>query len=197
MEHIKDDGLQPTITTYTGISFNILEPEFNIFDIAHALSNTCRYAGHCSQFYSVAEHSVLVSKLVEELQLGDPFIGLLHDGHEAYLSDVPSPFKQLLPDWCAIDVALEEKLYAHFKIPFPREAGIKEADVLAYFIERMTLFPDWSTNITYLEVKYPGYSDRAEDLARIGWDIEACLPWKAQTIFLERYYELQKQTREN
>lgn len=196
MEHI-NDGRQPTVTTYTGISFNLVEPEFNILDIAHALSNICRYNGHCNQFYSVAEHSVLVSRLVEELQLGDPFIGLMHDGHEAYLSDVPSPFKQLLPDWSAIDVALEEKLYDHFSIPWPREDGIKYADVLAYFIERDCLFDEWKTNKTYLAEKYPEMQDRATDLLKQGWEIDKYLPWRAHTLFLERYYELQKQTRED
>ena len=111
--------LDPSFTTSTGIVFNILEPEFVLEDIAHALSNTCRFAGHCSEFYSVAEHSVLVSKLMEELDLGDPMIGLMHDGHEAYLSDVPSPLKQLLPDWSALDKELEEKLYNHYHLPFP------------------------------------------------------------------------------
>lgn len=196
MEYI-NDGKQPTITTYTGIAFNLHDPEFNILDIAHALSNTCRFAGHCSQFYSVAEHSVLVSRLCEELQLGDPFAGLMHDGHEAYLSDVPSPFKQLLPDWTAIDNLLEEQMLTHFGLPFPKEKGIKEADVLAYFIEKVSLFKDWNTNLSYLEAKYPGYSERAADLIHIGWDIDMYLPWRAHTLFLERYYELQKQTRED
>lgn len=197
MEHIEDDGLSPTITTYTGIAFNLDEPEFNHFDIAHALSNTCRFAGHCQQFYSVAEHSVLVSRLVEELQLGDPFAGLMHDGHEAYLSDVPSPFKQRLPDWTAIDNLLEEQMLTHFGLPFPKGPGIKEADVLAYFIEKICLFPNWNTNLTYLEVKYPGYQKRAEDLIHIGWDVDKWLPWRAHTAFLDRYYEFQKQAREN
>lgn len=195
MEHI-NDGKQPTITTYTGIAFNLLDPEFNILDIAHALSNTCRYAGHCNQFYSVAEHSVLVSRLCEELQLGDPFIGLMHDGTEAYLSDVPSPFKQLFPDWIKVDEALEEKLYKHFDMAYPMTPSIKEADVLAYFIEKISLFKSWKTNLTYLEAKYPGYGKRAEDLIHIGWEIDKYLPWRAHTLFLERYYELQKQTRE-
>lgn len=187
---------EPSITTYTGIVFNILEPTFILEDIAHALSNTCRFAGHCNEFYSVAEHSVLVSLLMEKLDLGDPMVGLMHDGHEAYLSDVPSPFKDLFPDWCKMDEELEEKLYAHFHMPFPREAGCKEADVLAFFIERGALFPNWVSNETWLSLKYPDMPSRADKLIEKGWDIHCYDPWLAKKRFLDRYDKLQKQTGE-
>jgi hypothetical protein len=70
----------------------------NITDIATALSNTCRYGGFCDPYYSVAEHSVNCARHLRELdfpreyQLG----ALLHDAHEAYLLDVPTPLKRLL-----------------------------------------------------------------------------------------------------
>jgi hypothetical protein len=60
-----------------------------IEDVAHALGNLCRFAGHTWRFYSVAEHSVLAATLAERHHL-------LHDAHEAYLSDIPSPVKQRL-----------------------------------------------------------------------------------------------------
>lgn len=81
------------IRTYTGILFDPFHPkieDINIYDIAHALSNECRYAGHCSKFYSVAEHSVIISKLCSE---ENALTGLLHDGSEAYVKDLPRPIK--------------------------------------------------------------------------------------------------------
>jgi len=82
------------IQTYCGIEFYPLNPrskDIAIEDIAHALSNQCRFAGHCDRFYSVCQHSVLVSRLCLPQ---NKLWGLLHDASEAYLVDLPSPLKQ-------------------------------------------------------------------------------------------------------
>lgn len=82
------------IQTYSGTKFYALAPraeDVHLIDIAHALSNKCRFAGHCKDFYSVAQHSVLVSRLVpQEFKLW----GLLHDAGEAYFADIPNPIKR-------------------------------------------------------------------------------------------------------
>lgn len=86
------------IETISGRAFSFDSPTTNqvdIADVAHALSMQCRFAGHVKQFYSVAEHSVLVS--IEVSRLGgniiDTLAGLLHDAGEAFVGDMPSPVK--------------------------------------------------------------------------------------------------------
>ena len=84
------------IQTASGLRVSLLDPDpqtIVIEDIAHALAMLCRFNGHCLQFYSVAEHSVHVSKeIAHRLAL----LGLMHDAAEAYLGDVPSPLKKRL-----------------------------------------------------------------------------------------------------
>jgi hypothetical protein len=79
--------------TFTGRRVHSLSPspdEIDIDDIAHSLSQQCRFLGHTDGFYSVAQHSVLVSELVPQV---DALWGLLHDAAEAYLCDLPAPIK--------------------------------------------------------------------------------------------------------
>lgn len=96
-----------TIETHTGLFYDYLDPkpeQVCIEDIAHALSNTARFGGHCSRFYSVAEHCCLVRQLV--IEAGLPHLGLaalLHDAHEAYVGDIPTPLKREL-DQAFLDI---------------------------------------------------------------------------------------------
>lgn len=126
--------------------FRLAEPKFDIMDIAHSLSLICRYNGHTNRFYSVAQHSLLVAHLMEELDLGSPLEGLLHDGTEAYLSDVPAPFKHELPDWQHIDKHLEAALRRWYGLPEKKTDGCKHADMLALFIEADALMRNRGAN---------------------------------------------------
>lgn len=81
------------IQTHTGRMIDPLNPraeDIDIKDIAHALSNICRFTGHCEEFYSVADHSLRVSNECPRI---DALWGLLHDAPEAYLGDMASPTK--------------------------------------------------------------------------------------------------------
>ncbi len=85
------------IQTYSGIKFDpddFAVDDFDLDDIAHAFGNICRFGGHWSPFYSVAQHSVLVSEVCE-VHGGRAAArwGLFHDSAEAYVGDVMSPLK--------------------------------------------------------------------------------------------------------
>lgn len=84
-----------SMQTFTRTMFWPADPradEVNIVDIGHALSNICRFGGHAKRFYSVAQHSVLVSRIVEPVFA---LKGLMHDAPEAYIGDLVRPIKRL------------------------------------------------------------------------------------------------------
>lgn len=113
---------------HSGIAFWPLDPradEVRIEDIAHSLSLLCRFGGHCSRFYSVAEHSVYVSWLVSrEAALW----GLLHDAAEAYVCDLPRPLKRMLPGYSVIEGRVQAAIAEHFGLPPEMPAEVKKAD---------------------------------------------------------------------
>lgn len=83
----------------TGRRFYPLDPrpeDVTIEDIAHALSNVCRWGGRVREFYSVASHSVHVAQIVERKVPRIALHALLHDAAEAYVGDVPTPLKHHL-----------------------------------------------------------------------------------------------------
>lgn len=99
--------------------------EINIHDIAHALSNLCRFGGHCTRFYSVAEHSILVSRQCpRELRLA----GLLHDASEAYLVDIPRPIKRSLVGYIDMEAAIQGVINSKFGLDFIMPREVHEAD---------------------------------------------------------------------
>jgi 5'-deoxynucleotidase YfbR-like HD superfamily hydrolase len=166
----------PEIMTYTGRYFNFLEPSpdsFDIQDIAHALSMICRYTGHTKQFYSVAQHSVAVSFLVPPEWA---MAGLLHDAAEAFIGDVSSPLKQLLPEYKLIEKRIEKVIFQKFGLPPELPKIIKVADVKLMATEQRDLMgagaEDWAV------------TKGIEPLEEV---IEPLSPTYAYSAFITRY----------
>lgn len=136
------------LQTYTGGQFFPLDPraeEVRVQDIAHALANLCRFGGHCTHFYSVAQHSVIVSRLVP---VRHALQALLHDAAEAYLVDVPRPLKLELPEYRVIEKRVQAVIYERFGLPAVEDPCIKQADDRALAQEHRDLMMrsayDWS-----------------------------------------------------
>lgn len=131
------------IYTRSGRQLDLLDPSpasIELDDIAHALGSICRFAGHTRVFYSVAEHSIMVSHLVPE---GIRLRALLHDATEAYIQDIPSPLKRLLPEYQAIEARVWSAIARRFGLPVVDEAAdavIKHADAVALRVEMRDLF---------------------------------------------------------
>lgn len=117
------------ITTYTGKYVNVFEPEPDMFcieDIAHALAHQCRFAGHIYKFYSVAQHCLNCTYLIQNEYFKKS--ALMHDASEAYLLDIPSPIKKRLTDYNAIEDKLMHVIANKFKFDWPMHEAIKIID---------------------------------------------------------------------
>ena len=133
--------------TYTGRAFWPLDPrveDIDLLDIAQALSNLCRYAGHTRRFYSVAEHSYLLAGWCARNFPDDKELlryVLLHDAAEAYLVDIPRPLKRSLPGYSDIEARVESVIWERFGIVPDAEskAVVKEIDDRIIEDERLAL----------------------------------------------------------
>ena len=136
--------IEPWIETHSGKKMYFLEPTaamIDIDDIAHSLSLQCRFSGHTSRFYSVAEHSVNVAIELADEGLEVQLQGLLHDASEAYLLDVPSPVKQFLTGYKSMEERLMRAICSKFGVNFPMSMMVKEADHVMLKCEARNLLP--------------------------------------------------------
>lgn len=131
------------ILTHTGLRFWPLDPrpeDIRIGDVAHALSNICRFTGHTRHFYSVAEHSCHVSDLAPpDLKLW----GLLHDAAEAYLGDLARPTKYATfgDTYRQVEDRIMECVAERFCLPLPRPDEIHVLDDVVLETEAERLMP--------------------------------------------------------
>lgn len=142
----KDDAW---IQTYSGRRFNPTNPYVDaivIQDIAHSLSMQCRFSGHVKKFYSVAQHSVLVSYICDS---ADALWGLMHDASEAYLVDVPRPLKRSgkFDAYLEFEDKMQRAVCKRFGLPEAEPASVKRADKILLSTEARDLMsplhPDW------------------------------------------------------
>jgi len=174
-----DEDPHGWIQLYSGRKFYTLKPrveDIDIEDISHSLSNMCRFTGHVKQFYSVAQHSVLVSHLCGD---ENALYGLLHDASEAYLVDMPRPIKRLetFSNFRAIEHNIMSIIAKKFGLPDIEPSAVKAADIKILATEARDLMaplhPDW---IQPCE-PYP-------------FKIDPLPPAEAKDLFMDRYIEL-------
>lgn len=167
------------INTFTGkhiLTDYMTNDDICIEDIAHGLSNICRYVGQCNPFYSVAEHSVRISRLIKSDYLRLP--ALLHDASEAYIGDVSSQIKAIIPEYIKLEELLMYGIFRKYDLlEYLHDPAIKLLDVQIRFPEVNSLF-----------------------LTDIGWafqgglaDYEKIKPWSAKVAekeFLKEFHNL-------
>jgi 5'-deoxynucleotidase YfbR-like HD superfamily hydrolase len=166
------------IRLHSGGKFHFIDIEsstITIEDIAHNLSQICRYTGASRKFYSVAQHSCIVCDILPH---SFKFCGLMHDTSESVTGDANSILKRLLPDFKAIEKKVEKFMAKKFDIPFPYPAIVKYADLIALASEMKFLMPGED----YKNIRYEPLPTKI-----IPWSIS-----RSKREFLSRFRKLYK-----
>lgn len=152
------EGRDNWLLTFSGIKVHPLDPkpeEIRVVDIAHGLSNICRFGGQCRVFYSVAEHSVRVAHLLARSSAPKEMVmwGLMHDAAEAYLGDVIRPLKGFFPAYKVVEEKVLKTVARKLRLSWPIPAKVKEADSSLLKSEAMELMePSYA-------FEFPGKAD--------------------------------------
>ena len=170
-----------TIRLQSGKYLDLRNPspdQFDLMDVAGALSKICRFGGQIDRFYSVAQHSYLCSKVGEQdgLPIETQVALLFHDAAEAFVGDMVKPLKQMLPEFSSIELRIESAIAEKWQIDFVREEfSVKKIDREMLIAERRRLFsPD--------AVKWTG----EDEVRRIRPDIPLWFPPEAEEMFVLR-----------
>lgn len=182
------DTRGPWIATLSGDPFYL--DECNVSDIplksvVHALSMNCRYNGHISKHYSVAEHSVYVSLIVELMggSRGDALAALFHDVSEAFIPDIPRPFKGYMRGFDEFEHRVLLAASEHYNFQYPLPEIVKYIDRHIVRAEATRLFPtapSWVEDFDHLPIV-----NYVMDHGEIGQPFNV-----ARETFVKRYEEL-------
>ncbi len=167
------------IQTYSGRRFNPTNPYVDaivIQDISHSLSMQCRFSGHVKKFYSVAQHSVLVSYICDS---ADALWGLLHDASEAYLVDVPRPLKHSgkFDAYLEFEANMQRAICKRFGLPEEEPTSVKKADKVLLSTEARDL----------MSPLHPDWISPTEPLPFL---IDPLSPQDSKNLFMKRFFEL-------
>ena len=170
----------PWCQTYTGVKFYYLDirpDDIRIEDIAHSLSNLCRFTGHVKRFLSVAEHCFNVSLICNP---EDALPGLLHDAPEAYLNDLASPLKYLpgMEEYRRLEAKIQGVICEVFGLKKLETQDVIRADKLMLNIEARDLLGPTMT----------GWIG-SRDTGNLGL-IRSWSPEEAERAYLQRFHEL-------
>jgi 5'-deoxynucleotidase YfbR-like HD superfamily hydrolase len=166
MELFNYDGC---INTFSGLKFSFAEPkveQIDIFDISRGLAYRGHFGGQTEQFFSIAQHTLLVIDLMPPRFRNKPEMGLaalLHDASEAYTGDMVKPLKLMLPEFKVIEDRITEVIFEKFRIDTKLLKTVKPYDKKAQEVEYDTFFKN-TNHLNYLK------------------------PEEAQTAFMQRYW---------
>lgn len=165
-------------------------------DVGNSLSNQPRYCGHTNEFYSIAEHSVILSLVVPDSLKK---YALMHDASEAYISDLPHPVKCKLSDYTDMEERIMDCVMEKFDLTYPDSGDykyFKKMDRVIVVYEMRELF-DLTDNELYGifggERNLYSIYERTQDtsnLEKYFQDFEPSSPAKSKYLFFNRFEEL-------
>lgn len=161
---------KPYMLTASGKHFDLLDPkpeQVDHNDIFAAISKLCRFTGHCSEIYTVGQHSLLVMSLVpDEFR----FEALMHDAAEAYTGDVGTPLKVVLgPAFREVEHRIEAVVREKYGLPAKLSPEVKHADIVALGLEKRWMMPKDYESWPVLEgVELPDNDTVEAQLDRLG-----------------------------
>ena len=176
------------ITTYSGkrIKSTSVRPEqINMQDMVRGIAMQVRYLGQIKDFYSIAEHSVLVSRLAEFHGESTEVLraALMHDGHEYLTGDFPSPYKYDVDGLREWERAIEAPFREAAGLPpndDPIWTAVKRYDLIALHFEARNLM-----------VQDPGWIDLGMAAQAPSWASIGCYDWRrAASLFRSRALQL-------
>ncbi len=164
------------IETYSGRAFDPLDPDpstIRVEDVAHGLAHTCRFAGQCQFYYSVATHAIHVSRELADREPIVQLYGLFHDASEAYITDVPRPIKREIDAYDRIERDVLAAVWDRLNIPHPDDEqwqAVMDADDRMLRHEAETLLSEYSPS----------------PVPDLPYELSPCRPDEARQQFLDR-----------
>lgn len=190
----KQERIGDFIQVHSGKHFYALDPrpeDITVEDIAHSLSNLCRYTGHSDRFYSVAEHSIICARIARKLGLPTivQLYALGHDASESVVNDLARPVKQNIPQYKDVEDKIMSVMWEVIGLPEPTE---NDYSVIKWLDN--TLLTNELEQIMKRDMQeYP-------DVAELGFYVDLTYGYgagEAKEDFLSMYYNLTNELREN
>ena len=175
--------------TFSGVRFYLIDPrpeEVNMTDIAHSLSQQCRFTGHTKRFYSVAEHCCRMVDFAADWATHLRDWILMHDAAEAYIGDMNRPLKRGCGEvgvrYQEVEERILEAIHRRFSLNWPIHEEVERLDARMLVTEAQQVYdhhPPW--------IKEGIWSHIDPIPTELGfWD-----PRKAEEQFLNRADELE------
>lgn len=183
------------VDTYSGkmVRFDEVDPsQVDIHDIAISLSRIARYCGHTREFYSVAQHSVLVSDQVLFLTRNYSLAlqGLFHEAPECYgMSDIHGTFKRSLGGYAKkVIKSFEGKVFKALGLPEELDPVVDYVDSMLLVDEMSQLFENRKSDVDFKDnIKYG-------ECEGFGLVITSLSPKEAEKSFINTYTSLIERT---